>query len=129
VSNYRKVKKQGDLMEEFTKSNSQALMNLEISAQTALKERERLQVEIVKLNTEKLLGDFQTRLQKELYSMQSSIESLQRENEQLRSELQKERENSKSFQKKTIEAVNKDRMRLKALENRSLWDQIKKIWS
>ena len=112
-------------MEESTQTNSQALMNLETSARNKLKEREHLQVEIVKKNTELLLKDFQLHLQKELNTMQNSIESLQRENEQLRNELQKERESLKSFRKETIEAVNKDRSRLKELENRSLWDWIR----
>lgn len=123
-------------MEESTKSNSQALMNLETSAQTALKERERLQVEIVKLNTEKLVNALAMQLQNELNTMSRSIESLQNENEQLKSELQKEREKREenwkemqSFSKKTIEAVNSDRKRLQKLESQSLWDQIKKIWS
>ena len=111
-------------MEESTKSNSQALMNLETSAQTALKERERLQVEIVKLNTEKLINGLAMQLQNELNTMSQSIESLKSENESLKSELQKERENLKSFSQKTIEAVNSDRKRLKKLENRSLWDWI-----
>lgn len=123
-------------MEESTKSNSQALMNLETSAQTALKERERLQVEIVKLNTEKLVNALAMQLQNELNTMSRSIESLQNENERLKSELQKEREKREenwkemqSFSKKTIEAVNSDRKRLQKLESQSLWDQIKKIWS
>lgn len=123
-------------MEESTKSNSRALMNLETSAQTALKERERLQVEIVKLNTEKLVNALAMQLQNELNTMSRSIESLQNENEQLKSELQKEREKREenwkemqSFSKKTIEAVNSDRKRLQKLESQSLWDQIKKIWS
>ena len=116
-------------MKEYTQTNSQALMNLEISAQTALKERERLHVEIVKKNMELLLKDFQLHLQKELNTMQNSIESLQRENEQLKSELQNERENSKSFKQKTIEAVKNNNKRLEKLESQSLWDQIKKIWS
>lgn len=123
-------------MEESTKSNSQALMSLETSAQTALKERERLQVEIVKLNTEKLVNALAMQLQNELSTMSRSIESLQNENEQLKSELQEEREKREgnwkemqSFSKKTIEAVNSDRKRLQKLESQSLWDQIKKIWS
>ena len=119
-------------MEESTKSNSQALMNLETSAQTALKERERLQVEIVKLNTEKLINALAMQLQNELNTMSRSIESLQKENESLKSELQKERETRESnwkevqsFSKKTIEAVNSDRKRLQKLESRSLWDWIR----
>lgn len=123
-------------MEESTKSNSQALMNLETSAQTALKERERLQVEIVKLNTEKLINGLAMQLQNELNTMSRSIESLRSENEQLKSELQQERERNaknweetKTFSKKTIEAVNSDRKRLQKLEEKTLWDQIKGIWS
>jgi regulator of replication initiation timing len=99
-------------------------MNLETSAKKALKERELLQVEIVKLNTEKLVNGLAMQLQNELNTMSQSIESLKSENESLKLELQKERENLKSFKEETYKAVNKDRSRLKKLENRSLWDWI-----
>ena len=133
--------------QEYTPIDSDLLMTLKTSAETKLKERERLQVAVIEEKVGKLAADLLNQFENALTSIKHDFDlksqklemiedEMRRDNQRLREELKQAQDKAQAnqqeldkFKQDTYKAVKEDRKRLKALENRTLWDQIKKIWS
>lgn len=140
--------------QEYTPIDSDLLMTLKTSAETKLKERERLQVAVIEEKVGKLAADLRNQFESALTSIKHDFDlksqkiemiedEMRRDNQRLREELkqaqdkvqalqssiQRERENRAKMSEAIKEAMQKQWKRIKAVENRTLWDQIKEWWS
>ncbi len=133
--------------QEYTPIDSDLLMTLKTSAETKLKERERLQVAVIEEKVGKLAADLRNQFEREVNSirhdfdlksqkLEMTADEMRRDNQRLREELKQAQDKAQAnqqeldkFKQDTYKAVKEDRERLKALENRTLWDQIKEWWS
>lgn len=133
--------------QEYTPIDSDLLMTLKTSAEQKLKERERLQVAVIEEKVGKLAADLRNQFENALTSIKHDFDlksqklemiedEMRRDNQRLREELKQAQDKARAnqqeldkFKKDTYKAVKEDRKRLKALENRTLWDQIKEWWS
>ena len=140
--------------QEYTPIDSDLLMTLKTSAEQKLKERERLQVAVIEEKVGKLAADLRNQFENALTSIKHDFDlksqkiemiedEMRRDNQRLREELkqaqdkaqalqaslQKERESRMKMGEAIKEAMQKQWKRIQAVENRSLWDQIKEWWS
>lgn len=132
--------------QEYTPIDSDLLMTLKTSAEQKLKERERLQVAVIEEKVGKLAADLRNQFENALTSIKHDFDlksqklkmiedEMRRDNQRLREELKQAQDKAQAnqqeldkFKQDTYKAVKEDRKRLKALENRTLWDQIKEYW-